>query len=78
MKSLNEICQEYPEHEVSARETIARAHELWAIVRGLEPAPNDTWTYKKEVKEARAEYEEFYKKQILESGNPIIKELNAQ
>lgn len=78
MKSFEEICKDHPQQADDARAAIARAHELFAVLRELEMEPNDTWTYKKQVKEARAEYEKYYQAEITDSKNPIIQELNAQ
>src|SRR5687768_10793831 len=78
VKSFDEICNEHPEQADQARKALAHAHELNARLNELESRPNDTWVYKKAVKDARAEYDDFYKTEIRESRNPIIKELNAQ
>jgi hypothetical protein len=78
MKSFDEICNDHPEHADSARKAIAHAHELNNRINELERFPNDMWTYKKEVRDLRAEYNEFYKLEIIKSKNPIIQELYAQ
>jgi hypothetical protein len=78
MKSLNDLCNDYPEYADTARSALAHAHKLNDRINEMERFPNDMWTYKKEVRELRAEYNEFYKSEIIESKNPIIQELNVQ
>ena len=78
MKSLNDLCNDYPEHADTARSALARAHKLCDKINELERISNETWTHKKEVTELRAEYDGFYKSEIIGSKNPIIQELYAQ
>jgi hypothetical protein len=69
---------EHPEHEEHARKTLARVHALNNKINELERHPNNMWTYKKAVKEARQEYTDFYRSEIIESYNPIIQKLYAE
>jgi len=78
MKSFDEICNDHPEHADNARRAIAHAHELNNKINELERFYNETWAHKKEVRELREEYDNFYKSEIIESKNPIIQELYAQ
>lgn len=73
--TFNELCASFPEHSEPARQVLARVHELNAIVNEIERHPSNVREYEKVVKAARSDYSSFYKKEVIDSQNPIIQAL---